>query len=71
MKNPFENVTKIALEEILKKHMNPSKYGYFLSTEKKNDIIQELLDFVKTSRSLKTSGDQFFKDNPQLTDLHE
>ena len=60
MPNPFNDVAKVALDEIVRKHMTDSKYGYFVTEESLESMVQELLDFLRTSRQLKSAGDKIF-----------
>lgn len=64
MPSPFVSVTTIALEEILTKHLEPSKFGYFLSEIEKKHLIDELVHFVETSRNLKSRGDKLLESAP-------
>jgi hypothetical protein len=58
MSTPFTAVTRVAFEEIVKKHVTPSKYGYFLDSEDMQAMISELSELFLTSRALKTAGDK-------------
>ena len=55
----FRDVTEAALEEILKKHLSTSKYGYFLAEDSLSDVVRDLFEFVETSRRLKSAGDRY------------
>ena len=58
MKNTFDSVVKIAVEEIIKKHTSESRYGYFISKEELEKLTCEITNFLKASRSLKEKGDE-------------
>ena len=58
MKNTFESVVKIAVEEIIKKHTSESRYGYFISKEDLEKLTSEVTNFLKASRTLKDKGDE-------------
>ena len=53
----FEQTTKVALEEIVKEGCDQGKFGYFLSEESLQEIVEQLYGFLLTSRELKSSGD--------------
>ena len=55
----FEKITKSALKEIVLKYAWESKYGYLVSNEELEELINDLYMFVKNSRDLKDSGDKF------------
>lgn len=59
MQNPLSAATKVALEEIVQKHLNQSKYGYFLMADDLSELVDELSGFFETSRSIQTVGRKF------------
>ena len=59
MESPFEAATKAALEDLIQKHAKRSKWGYVMTDEGLEELSQELLNFVLTSRNLKAAGDRF------------
>ncbi len=64
MNHPFTSVARIALAEIVKKHTQPSKFGHFLSEPALAELVEDLLEFVETSRKLKVGGDRLIQQNP-------
>lgn len=66
MKSPFEDATKIALEEIIMEHAEKSKFGYFMTRESIVDLTEELFKLFKTSRSLKAAGDRLIHGGTQV-----
>ena len=58
MPSPFESVARVAIDEIIKKHLVASKYGHFLTDDGLRDLSDELFEFLQTSRNLKTVGDR-------------
>ena len=61
MKSPFEDATKVALEEIILEHTEKSKFGFFLTRESVTDLTEDLFKLFKTSRSLKAAGDRLLQ----------
>jgi|OM-RGC.v1.035760129 hypothetical protein len=58
LKNPFDSALKIAIEEIIKNHSTPSRYGHFLTKEDLEKLTEEIANFLKASRDLKEKGTQ-------------
>ncbi len=58
MQHMFENVTKMALEEIVLKHAKEGKFGYLLTNESFAEMIEHLNEFFMASRAMKSRGDQ-------------
>lgn len=58
MRGAMESVTRMALQEMITSHANPSKFGYVLSEDGMRDLIDTLYEFFETSRSLKSAGDR-------------
>tara|TARA_B100000902_G_C26461658_1_gene505738 strand:+ start:264 stop:491 length:228 start_codon:yes stop_codon:yes gene_type:complete len=58
MVTPFESVARAALEEMLRKHFHESKYGYILAKDGMDELVDDLYQFLQTSRSLKDAGDR-------------
>ena len=58
MPSPFESVARVAIDEIIRKHVVASKYGHFLTDDGFCDLSDELFSFLKTSRDLKSAGDR-------------
>ncbi len=58
MAGPFEIATKAALDEIVRRHGQPSKYGAFYSEEALQRLNEELFELLMTSRTLKQAGDR-------------
>ena len=59
--SPFQSVARVAIEELLEKHTQPSKFGYFLTQEGFASLASELLTLLETSRTLRASGDRFLQ----------
>lgn len=69
MGNPLASVTKVALEEMVLSHVEPSKFGYFMSKDQLESLVRELASFVETSRSLRAAGDRFMNQKPDATQV--
>ena len=54
----FVSVARVALDEMVRKHTRPSKFGFFMTEEGLEDMVTELVEFLETSRSLKAAGDK-------------
>lgn len=63
----FENVTKVALAEIIRTHSQESKFGLMLSDDSFQALVDDLFDLMLTSRSLKTAGDRFLANGGPAT----
>jgi hypothetical protein len=61
MPSPFESVARVAIDEIIKKHVVSSRFGHFLSEDGFQDLSNEIFEFLQTSRSLKAAGDRFIQ----------
>lgn len=59
MASTFANVARVAIDEMLRKHLKVSKFGYFIGDEELAALTDEFLGFLETSRSLKAAGDRF------------
>ena len=59
MAGVFEGATRVAIAEIIQKHAQESKFGYILSQESYQAVIDDVYDLLKTSRNLKSAGDRF------------
>ncbi len=55
----FEAVTKVAVQEIIEKHVSSSKFGYLLSEASMESVCEEIVGLIKLSRNLKAAGDNF------------
>jgi hypothetical protein len=60
----FEAVTKVAIGEIIAARAKSSKFGYVLSHEDYELLINDLFGLLLNSRSLKTAGDKFLRSPP-------
>ena len=58
MRGAFESVTRVAIEEIIKGHAQPSKFGFVLTAEGFEELTNDLFEFLQTSRTLKAAGDR-------------
>ena len=56
--NPFTSIARVAVDDMVKKYLKESKFGYFISDDGINDLVDELVGFIETSRSLKSAGDR-------------
>ncbi len=63
MSKMLSAVTKVAVEEILRKHINESKFGYYLSSADFDECLTDLTQLMETSRNLKMAGDRFLQKN--------
>ena len=61
MRGAMESVTRMALQEMIAAHANKSRFGYLLSDEGMQDLIDTLYEFFETSRSLKSAGDRMLQ----------
>jgi hypothetical protein len=61
MAGPFESVTRVAIEELIQAHAQPSKFGFILTPDAYRELTNDLFDLLVTSRSLKTAGDRFMQ----------
>jgi hypothetical protein len=61
MRGAMENVTRMALQEMIVAHANESRFGYVLSEEGMRELIDTLYEFFETSRNLKAAGDRFIQ----------
>ena len=57
----FESVTRVAIEEIIAKHSEESKFGYILSKDALKELTDDFFDLLMTSRNLKSAGDRFLQ----------
>ena len=61
MKGAFEGATRVAIEEIIKNRAHTSKFGLILTEQTLVNLVDDLLDLLMTSRSLKAGGDKLLK----------
>lgn len=59
MAGAFESATRVAIQEIIRKHGQESKFGMVLSQEGFESVCDDLFELLQTSRSLKAAGDRF------------
>ncbi len=59
--SPFQSVARVAIEQLLEKHTQPSKFGFFLTQEGFDSLAAELLTLLETSRTLRATGDRFLQ----------
>jgi hypothetical protein len=64
MAGTMENITKMALAEMIQNHATPSRFGFVMSDEGYRDLIDTLYEFFETSRSLKSAGDRMLTQGP-------
>jgi putative AlgH/UPF0301 family transcriptional regulator len=58
MKSIFEQTLRVAIRDILAQHATEGKFGFVLTKESYELLVDELYDFLNTSRELKTAGDR-------------
>lgn len=63
----FESVTRVAIEEMIRTHARPSKFGFVLTEEGFIDLSSDLFDLLVTSRNLKAAGDRFIQNKANAT----
>ena len=66
----FETVTRVAIEEILRNHTQTSKFGLLVTPEAFQELTDDLLNLLITSRELKAAGDRMvggISTSPQLS----
>ena len=61
MGDPFTETSRVAIEKIVHKNMTPAKYGYFLSEDQCGQLVEDIVEFLRLSRSLRERGDQIFQ----------
>lgn len=59
MAGAFESVTRVAIAEIIRNRAQESKFGWVLSGDDFERLVDDLLELLKTSRDLKSAGDRF------------
>ncbi|SMF32926.1 hypothetical protein [Pseudobacteriovorax antillogorgiicola] len=59
MASPFENVTRVAIKEIITGKANESKFGFVMTHDDLHEICDDLFNLLLTSRNLKAAGDRF------------
>lgn len=64
MAGTMENITKMALAEMIQNHASASRFGYVLSEDGCSALIDTLYEFFETSRSLKSAGDRMLTQGP-------
>ncbi|MCX6116965.1 MAG: hypothetical protein NT027_05450 [Proteobacteria bacterium] len=58
MAGQMEHITKMALAEMIQNNCQESKFGFILTDEGYQNLIETLYEFFETSRSLKSAGDR-------------
>ena len=58
MQGPFESVTRVAIDEIIREHGESSKFGLFFTDEKIKAVVDDMFQLLLTSRTLKSAGDK-------------
>ena len=64
MATPFEIATRAALQDIVKRHGQPSKFGIFFTDDALESLNHELYELLVTSRTLKQAGDRMTMGQP-------
>jgi hypothetical protein len=55
----------MALQEMIAGHASQSRFGYVLSPEAMQDLVDTLYEFFETSRTLKAAGDRMIQQGIQ------
>lgn len=66
MQKMFEDVTKMALEEIVLTHSKETKFGLLLTPESYKSLVGRLHEFFLVSRSMKSQGDKLLGPGPEM-----
>ncbi len=66
MVKPFTSAAKIAIEDMVVRHTQTSKFGYFLTEEGLASLVTDLVEFLETSRSLKAAGDRLLAKSTEM-----
>lgn len=66
---PFNSVTRVAIEEMIRAQGTPSKFGLFLTDDEIQSLISDLVRLLETSRNLKAAGDRYLKQGPAKGDV--
>lgn len=61
MSSLFSKVAEVAVDELIRKHLTSSRYGFFMTTDQFDLLKAEVLVFLETSRNLRVAGDQILK----------
>jgi hypothetical protein len=65
MRGAMESATRMALEEMITGHASQSRFGYVLSQDAMNELVDTLYEFFETSRTLKAAGDRIIQNGMQ------
>ena len=57
--SPFQSVTRVAIEEMIRAQGSPSKFGIFLNDDEIKELVKDLMGLLETSRNLKAAGDKY------------
>ena len=57
--SPFQSVTRVAIEEMIRSQGSPSKFGIFLTEDEIQELVANLVRLLETSRNLKSAGDKY------------
>lgn len=58
MQGTFENVTRLALEEIILEQAKESKFGYVMTEDGFQNLVNKLHEFFLVSRNMRTMGER-------------
>jgi len=64
MAGAFEGATRAAIAELIQTQAQASKFGYVLTHEGFQGLVDELYTLLVTSRSLKAAGDRLLSGGP-------
>ena len=59
--SPLTSVTRVAIEKMILEYVKTSKYGYFMTEDQLGQIVERLVTFVATTRTLKARGDEIMQ----------
>ncbi len=59
MSNVFEKSAKFAIEELILKNSQPSKFGQFISEDQMEDLKEDLWALLANSRNMRVAGEKF------------
>lgn len=66
MSGTFEGVTRMALEEIVIENSKQSKFGYVLSEEGMQVLVDKLHEFFMVSRNMRSMGEKVLQGRATL-----
>lgn len=64
MASAFEGATRAAIAELIQTHTQASKFGYVMTHEGFQELVNDLYGLLLNSRSLKAAGDRMLAGGP-------